>query len=176
MKKFISLMAVVMIAATSAFGQQKLFNATELNRAQKADTVKVDKAAKASKACSEAQCTKSDNADVKCADVTARKKCRANMSACVNDSVCRVAAFDRQTKPARKCATPCDQKCDRPCDKKCDNKCASSCDKKCDNKCAASCDKKCDKKCAASCDKKCAASCDKKCDRPCENAAVKSKK
>lgn len=110
-------MVVAMIAATSAFGQQKLFNATELNRA-KADTAKVadtkpvrlsDKALQSRKVCETAVCdtvicdkaVKCDR-NVKCdrACEKGSRNCCVRANACPGDSVCPVSG--KKIKPARK--------------------------------------------------------------------------
>lgn len=110
-------MVVAMIAATSAFGQQKLFNATELNRA-KADTAKVadtkplkrsDKTLQCRKVCEKAVCdtvvcdktVKCDKV-VRCDRVCERgsKDCCVRANGCPGDSVCPVSG--KKIKPARK--------------------------------------------------------------------------
>lgn len=110
-------MVVAMIAATSAFGQQKLFNATELNRA-KADTAKVadaksfkrgEKTLQCRKVCEKAVCdtvvcdkaVKCDKT-VKCDRVCEKgsKDCCVRANACQGDSVCPVSG--KKIKPVKK--------------------------------------------------------------------------
>lgn len=106
MKKFFCLMAVAMIAATSAFGQQKLFNATELNRAQTADTVKVDKSKRVR--------GERHGSAKKCGRVSL-DSCRVK-NACVNDSAC-AAGFGKQTRPVKKSDGQCEKQCEKKCEK-----------------------------------------------------------
>lgn len=108
-------MVVAMIAATSALGQQKLFNATELNRA-KADTAKVadaksfkrgEKTLQCRKVCEKAVCdTVVCNKAVKCDRVCEKgsKDCCVRANACQGDSVCPVGG--KKIKPAKKCDQP----------------------------------------------------------------------
>ena len=104
-------MVVAMIAATSAFGQQKLFNATELNRA-KADTAKVadaksfkrgEKTLQCRKVCEKAVCdTVVCNKAVKCDRVCEKgsKDCCVRANVCPGDSVCPVSG--KKIKPVKK--------------------------------------------------------------------------
>lgn len=126
MKKLFCLMAVAMIAATSAFGQQKLFNATELNRAQTTDTVKVDnsKRVRGERHASTKKCSR-----------VALDSCRVK-NACINDSAC-ASGFGRQIKPAKKVDGQCEKKCEKKCgnknDQKCEKAAVSTCKESCSN-------------------------------------------
>ncbi len=128
MKKLFCLMAVAMIAATSAFGQQKLFNATELNRAQTTDTVKVDKSKRV---------RGERHASTKKCSRVAQDSCRVK-NACLNDSSC-ASGFGRQIKPAKKVDCRCEKKCEQKCEKSCEKKCEKKCEKAAVSTCKESC-------------------------------------
>lgn len=110
-------MVVAMIAATSAFGQQKLFNATELNRA-KADTAKVadtkplkrsDRTLQCRRVCEKAVCdtvicdkTVKCDRNVKCdrACEKGNQDCCVRANVCPGDSVCPISG--KKIKPVKK--------------------------------------------------------------------------